>query len=102
MDLTVNEGDPITLSCTAFGYPPPLVTWTLPGREVLLSNDSRVDTTTDITELGYYIVTVDLTIAQSTTTDAGVYICTALNDVPNEIGAIQQVSATVVVQSKST
>ncbi len=89
------------MSCTAFGYPPPIITWTLPGLETLEPvGDDRVQVTTDTTETGYVVVSSALSIPGSTVTDAGVYTCAANNEVPNEIGSVQDASATVIVQSE--
>ena len=84
-----------TITCEAFGYPPPTVRWeringTLSDR-VSLSDSVSVPT-------GYGNVTrvnVNLTIANASREDTGVYVCSASNSVGNDI-----INISITVQCK--
>ena len=98
VNQTVNEGESITLSCSAFGIPSPNITWTIPsGKALPLEGTDRIQITYGMDGAA---VQSTLTITESVVTDAGVYICMTDNRVPNEIEAIQEATATVTVQSK--
>ncbi len=71
-----DQGDSLTLSCTARGYPRPIITWST-------ETDSRIQVTTSLstnTE-GYLIITSNLTISNVLREDAGIHTCTANNTV---------------------
>lgn len=69
----VSCGSPLTLTCTAWGYPPPDVIWTL--------NGTNVDTSNQMDTLGLNYTTSQLIINQFNRPNSGIYVCTASNDV---------------------
>ena len=73
-DTTVNEGDPLQLTCKASGQPTPTITWTKDGKELGKT----------------------LNIQKSNRNDAGKYVCKADNSVKDAKTA----SAQVTVQCK--
>ena len=89
------ERNTTTITCEAFGYPPPTVWW---GRingvlsdRVLVSDSVSVPT-------GYGNVTrvsVNLTIINASREDTGVYVCSANNSVGNDI-----INTSITVQCK--
>ena len=76
--MTVNVGDPLTLSCTSIGSPPDTFTWRK-------DNDSRVLQSTSITAVDHTNMTAkfcaDYSIASPTTNDSGTYTCTITNPI---------------------
>ena len=88
--VTVNDVDPLTLSCTSRGSPPDTFTWRKDNGPVLQS------TTTPVTyNDNSAVFRADYSIASVTTSDSGTYTC----DVTNPIGTASAV-ITVVVISK--
>ena len=75
-NLTVNETNPIVVSCDASGFPEPSFTWTKEGQ--LLSQAKQ------------------LSIQRSHRSDAGMYVCTASNGARQDKAA----KAYVTVQCK--
>ena len=73
-DTTVNEGDPLQLTCNASGQPTPTITWTKDGKQLGKT----------------------LNIQKSNKNDAGKYVCKADNSVKDAKTA----SAQVTVQCK--
>lgn len=69
-----NEGEPLTLSCTARGYPRPTITWSPGSGEHIII---FVSTSTDVE--GYLVVTSNLMISSIAREDAGIYTCTSSN-----------------------
>ena len=86
--VTVNVGDPLTLSCTSQGSPPDTFTWRK-------DNDPTVLKSTDITAVDYTntsaVFRADYSIANVTTSDSGTYTC----NVTNPIGTA---NATITVE----
>ena len=81
----IGEGDNITITCKALGYPPPTIVWsktngTLSHR-VSLSNS--ITTYIGISRLPY--VTKNLTLTNANGGDAGLYLCTASNSVGRDV-----------------
>jgi len=76
-NLTVNEGDKVTLNCTADGYPTPNITWTIGDMKKHFGSN------------------FPLTITGKQ--DEGVYRCTA----DNGVGSLSSSVVLVNVQSKS-
>ena len=66
---------PVTLTCNVWGYPPPDVVWTL--------NGTNIDTSNQRDTLGFNYTTSQLVINGFSLPNAGVYVCTASNDVGN-------------------
>ena len=77
-NVTVNETNPIVLSCDASGFPEPSFTWTKDGQ--VLSQSKQ------------------LNIQRSDRNNTGIYICTASNGV----GQDKTAKGLVTVQCKST
>ena len=81
-ELTVNEGDTITIECEAIGTPAPLIVWRLNwGR---IGDPPRTTTAIETTEdyVGQTGVVTShsvLTITNSRKDDEGAYTCEALN-----------------------
>ena len=66
-NLTVNETNPVVLSCDASGFPEPSFTWTKDGQLVSQSEQ--------------------LNIQRSDRSDTGMYVCTASNGVGQDMTA---------------
>ena len=83
-DTVVREGNTTTITCEAFGYPPPTVVWNringILSDRVSVSDSVSVPT-------GYGNVTrvsVKLTITNAFREDTGVYTCSANNSIGSE------------------
>ena len=88
--VTVNVGDPFTLSCTSRGSPPDTFTWRKDNGSVLQSNTTPVSYTNAIA-----IFRANYSIDSVTTSDNGTYTCTVTNPIGNDSATI-----TVVVIGK--
>ena len=92
--VTVNVGDPLTLSCTSRHSPPDTFTWRK-------DNDPTVLQSTSITAVDYTstsaVFRADYSIDSVTTSDSGTYTCT----VTNPIGS-NSTTFSITVVSKST
>ena len=88
--MTVNVGDPLTLSCTSRGSPPDTFTWRQDNGPVLQSTTSPViyNNTVAVFHANYSIVNV-------TISDGGTYTC----NITNPIGTASA-TITVTVTSK--
>ena len=67
----INCGDAVTVTCTAWGYPPPTIFWTI--------NSSYVSTSLQMDTLGANSTTSNLMIGMFNRTYSGVYVCNATN-----------------------
>ena len=83
-DTIVREGNTTTITCEAFGYPPPTVVWNringILSDRVSVSDSVSVPT-------GYGNVTsvsVNLTITNASREDTGVYTCSANNSIGSD------------------
>lgn len=72
--IRVAKGSPVTLKCIASGTPKPDISWTLPGRTTLVSNNR-------FTSLGGIYMTEDgsLVIQDPSLMNSGIYKCNAKN-----------------------
>ena len=90
--VTVNVGDPLTLSCISRGSPPDTFTWRK-------DNDPTVLQSTSITAVDYTsasaVFRANYSIDSVTTSDSGTYTCTVTNPIGSDSTTI-----TVVVISK--
>ena len=90
--MTVNIGDPLTLSCTSKGSPPDTFTWRK-------DNDPAVLQSTTITAVDYTstsaVFRANYSIDRVTTSDSGTYTCTLTNPMGSDSATI-----TVAVTSK--
>ena len=80
----VREGNTITITCEALGYPPPTIIWSASNEDVndRLSVSDGVSVPT-----GYGNVTrvsVNLTITNASREDTGVYMCSANNSIGSD------------------
>ena len=81
--VTVNVGDPLTLSCTSRGSPPDTFTWRKDNGPVLQS------TTTPVTyNNNSSVFRADYSIASVTTSDSGTYTCTVTNPIGSDSATI--------------
>ena len=81
--VTVNVGDPLTLSCTSQGSPPDTFTWRKDGGSVLNS------TTTQVTyNVGSAVFHANYSINNVTTSDSGTYTCTVTNPIGSNSATI--------------
>ena len=83
-DTIIREGNTTTITCEAFGYPPPTVVWNringILSDRVSVSDSVSVPT-------GYGNVTrvsVNLTITNASREDAGVYTCSVNNSIGSD------------------
>ena len=83
-DTVVREGNTTTITCEAFGYPPPTLVWNringILSDRVSVSDSVSVPT-------GYGNVTrvsVNLTITNASREDTGVYTCSANNSIGSD------------------
>ena len=90
--VTVNVGDPLTLSCTSRGSPPDTFTW-------IKDNDPTVLQSTNITAVNYTntsaVFRANYSIDSVTTSDSGIYTCNVTNPIGSNTATI-----TVAVTSK--
>ena len=92
--VTVNVGDPLTLSCTSRGSPPDAFTWRK-------DNDPTVLQSTSITAVDYTstsaVFSADYSIDSITTSDSGTYTCTVTNPIGSDSTTIRVVISKLLV-----
>ncbi len=74
LNARTREGDDVTLSCNADGFPPPTVSWSRNGSPINTSGNSRISSSE---------VRTHLTITNVNRTDSGEYRCVANNKLGN-------------------
>ena len=83
-DTIVREDNTTTITCEAFGYPPPTIVWNRMNKAV--SDRASVSDSINI-PTGYGNVTrvsVNLTIINASREDAGVYTCSVNNSIGSD------------------
>ena len=84
INAIVREGNTITITCEALGYPPPIIEWNRTNGT--LSDRVSVSDSVSV-PAGYGNVTrvsVNLTITDASREDTGVYMCSANNSVGSD------------------
>jgi hypothetical protein len=71
-DLTIRDGETLTLTCSVQGDPEPQITWSKNGKAISSS---------EIMDLKYKNGVATLTINEVFPEDEGVYTCTATNSI---------------------
>ena len=89
--MTINAGDPLTLSCTSQGSPPDTFTWRKDNSTVLQSTTTPVNYNNNNSA----VFRADYFIDSVTISDSGTYTCTVTNPIGNDSATI-----TVTVTSK--
>ena len=86
---TIGEGNTITITCEAMGYPPPTVGWSRTNG-VLSDRVSVSDNATGLTGDGFVsTVSVNLTITNASREDTAEYKCLANNDIGSNSSTIK-------------
>ena len=99
-DLTVNQSFSAELSCTAFGNPIPQIVWSRDEDSDLSDNVDTISVFTMINDAQYTITSILLINSTNRSRDAGMYTCTAVNNIPNNINADNIEIAELIVQGK--
>ena len=99
-DLTVNQSFSAEFSCTAFGNPIPQIVWSREGDSDLSNNVDTISVFSMVNDIQYIITSILLINSTMRSHDAGMYNCTAVNSVPNNINADNMQIAELVVQGK--
>ena len=100
-DLTVNQSFSAELSCTAFGNPVPQLVWSRDEDSDLSDNENdTISVFTMINDAQYTITSILLINSTMRSRDAGMYNCTAVNNIPNNINADNIQIAELIVQGK--
>ena len=99
-DLTVNQSFSAELSCTAFGNPIPQIVWSRDKDSDLSDNVDAISVYTMINDAQYTITSILLINSTMRSRDAGMYNCTAVNHIPNNINADNIEIVELVVQGK--
>ena len=103
VDMTVNEGDMISLRCTARGIPAPTFVW-LQGTTELMDGDPRITIVTRALNTdveGFRVVTSTLEISAANRSDAGSYACVASNNEPGVLNGEDRDIFTITVNCES-
>ena len=99
VDLTVNQSFSAQFSCTAFGNPIPQIVWSRDDHDNITDNEEDTISVTTVNNNDQYMITSFLMINSTNRfRDEGVYNCTAINNVTNNIGAVNVQGAELVVQ----
>ena len=99
VDLTVNQSFSAQFSCTAFGNPIPQIVWSRDDNDNITDNEEDTISVTTVNNNDQYMITSFLMInSTNRSRDEGVYNCTAINNVTNNIAAVNVQGAELVVQ----
>ena len=99
VDLTVNQSFSAQFSCTAFGNPIPQIVWSRDDNSNITDNEEDTISVTTVNNNDQYMITSFLMInSTNRSRDEGVYNCTAINNVINNIAVVNIQGAELVVQ----
>ena len=99
VDLTVNQSFSAEFSCTAFGNPIPQIVWSRDDNDNITDNKEDTISVTTVDNNDQYMITSFLMINSTNRfRDEGVYNCTAINNVTNDIAAVNVQGVELVVQ----
>ena len=99
-NLTVNQSFSAEFSCTAFGNPIPQIVWSRDEDTDFSDNVDTVNVFSMVNDIQYTITSILKINSTMRSRDAGMYNCTAVNNVPNNINADNIQIAELVVQGK--
>ena len=99
-NLTVNQSFSAEFNCTAFGNPIPQIVWSRDDTELSDNEEDTISVNTMVNDTQYTITSILLINSTMRSRDAGMYNCTAVNNVPNNINADNIQIAELVVQGK--
>ena len=99
-NLTVNQSFSAEFSCTAFGNPIPQIVWSRDEDSDLSDNVDTINVFSMVNDTQYTITSILLINSTMRSRDAGMYNCTAVNNIPNNINADNIQIAELVVQGK--
>ena len=102
-DVTVDEGDVISVKCTARGFPVPSFVWLQGTTELFDSFPSITIVTPPFVPdaEGFRVVTSTLEISSANRSDAGSYACVASNNEPGVVNGEDRSDFTITVNCES-
>ena len=99
VDLTVNQSFSAEFRCTAFGNPIPQIVWSRDDNDNITDNEEDTISVTTVDNNDQYMITSFLMINSTDRfRDEGVYNCTAINNVINNVAAVNVQGAELVIQ----
>jgi len=99
--LSVNQTFLAQFSCTAFGNPIPQIVWNRISDSDLSDNEGETISVTAMIDYDQYTITSLLMInSTNRSRDEGIYNCTAINNVINDISAVNIQNAQLIVQGR--
>ena len=100
-NLTINQSFSAQFSCIAFGNPIPQIVWSRDEDSDLSDNvEDTINVNTIIDDEEFIITSILQINSTNRSHDAGMYYCTAVNNVPNNINADNIQITELVVQGK--
>ena len=94
--LTVNVSDTVTLICSVFAIPLPVITWKNSNDGSIITGDSIRIFVTEMDSINVRVSTLNIT--RTFKFDESVYICEASNNVINELNTPESQSVHLIVQ----
>lgn len=91
---TVSESNSVYMTCAAYGYPFPDVTWYKNGQPITSGNDLFTITTNIVNYNGAQVVQSDLRICLTTVQDSGMYSCSFTT---RDFGSVSSQAVTLTV-----
>ena len=99
VDLTVNQSFSAQFSCTAFGSPIPQIVWSRDDNDNITDNEEDTINVTTVDNNDQFMITSFLMInSTNRSRDEELYNCTAINNIINDIAAVNVQGAELVVQ----